>query len=72
MFVRDGPAAVDFAQADRQAKIQPLRLTVGSGFCAAHRGDDKRHVAASGDAHIGDIEQDWIDRPRKEQSQDAR
>jgi hypothetical protein len=67
MFVRDGPAAIDFAQADREAKIQSLGLTIGPGFRAMHRCNDESDVAAGGDVHLGNIEWDRVGGPGKEQ-----
>ena len=60
MFVRYGPLPIDFAQADRQAKIQAFVLTVGSRFSATHRRNDKSNIPAGSDAHFSNIEGDRI------------
>ena len=41
MLVRDGPSPFDFAQSDRQAKIQAFGFAVYSRFSAAHGCHDK-------------------------------
>jgi hypothetical protein len=60
MFVRDNPLIADFAQTDREAKIQPIPHTAGSRFSAMHRRDDKGNVAPGSDSHRSDVENDRI------------
>ena len=67
VFVRYDPPAIDFAQADRQAKIQGFMFTVDSRFSATHGRDDKSDILAGSDVHFGNIEGYRIARPGKEQ-----
>jgi len=60
MFVGYDPSPIDFAQADRQAKIQSFMLAVGSRFSATHRRYDKSDIAAGSDIHFSNIEGDRI------------
>ena len=66
MLMRDDPSALDLAQPDGQAEIQPYLLTVGSGFRATHRRNDKkRHRCLGRDAHLSDFVGNCIARPGK-------
>jgi hypothetical protein len=67
MFVRYRLSAIDFAQADRQTKIECFVLPLGCRFRATHRGNDKSDIAAGGDTHRSNVEGGWLTRPRKKQ-----
>jgi hypothetical protein len=67
MFVRDIPLIADFAETNREAKIQPFTHTAGSKFSATHRRDDKRNVTPGIDSHRSDVENDRITGTGKEQ-----
>jgi hypothetical protein len=67
MFMRDNPLIADFAETNREAKIQPFTHTAGSRFSATHRRDDKRNVTPGSDSHRGDVENDRITGTGKKQ-----
>jgi hypothetical protein len=67
MLVRDNPLIADFAQTDREAKIQPFTHTTGSRFSATHRRDDKGNVAPGSNSHRSDVENDRITGTGKKQ-----
>src|SRR5215469_5022526 len=67
VFVCDSPSTTDFAQTDREAKIQFSALPVGSGFGAMHRRDDKGNVARGRDIHRSNVEDDRITGTGKKQ-----
>ena len=67
VFVRDRPSTTDFAQTDREAKIESLALTAGSGFRAMHRCDDEANVASRCDRHRINVEDDRVDGAGEEQ-----
>ena len=67
VFVCDSPSTTDFAQTDREAKIQSLALPVGSRFGAMHRCDDKGNVARRCESHRSNVEDDRVTGAGKKQ-----
>ena len=66
MLVRYRPLTIDFAQANRQPKIQFFLRAGGPRFSTTHRGDDKSHIPAGSDLHFPYIERNRLARPGKE------
>jgi hypothetical protein len=69
MFVRDHPPPIDLPEADRQAKIERLRLAVRSGCPAAHSRKSEGDIGASRDVHFLNLKADWIAEQEKNRSQ---